>query len=440
MLTYKKWFCLWALAAILFSSCDKVDIEFASADTASDPNITYYDNFPVDIATYKPDSFITSGHNIIVAGYHSDTALGVMNASSFVQLDLPSANPVLNVNAAYDSLELLLRPSGQFYGDSTQPVTFKIFQLAKNINTDAGDTYYNTSSFAYLPAPIAQKTVLLNAKTSAVIRIKLSDITGQDIFDKFKTGDNAVASSEKFIDYFKGLYITTDSLQTNTVAYFTALADSAVLQLHYHENGLFAEKKQLDFKYTTAKQFNKIGFRFTKAGFTALNTSTAKLLNSTETGNQAALNTACYSTIKISFSGLLTLKEQHPYIKVVKALLVIRPDIKSYTFPYQLPQTLYLHRTDNTNSTGLGIYEESGTTAALQTGNLQVDYVYGENTQYSYDITSFINDKIAEGAFSQSALLLRSSLENADAGLQRLFINNQKNSRSIQLKLYVLGL
>lgn len=439
---YRFSFLILSLAASpLFYSCDKVDIEFAATDTASDPNITYYDNFPVDIATYKPDSFITSGHSIITAGFHNDTALGIIKAGSFLQLDLPSTNPVLNVNAVYDSLELLLRPSGQFYGDSTKPITFKVFALAKNISNDAGDTYYNTSSFSYSVTPLAQQTISLNGKTNTVVSIQLSDIAGQDWFDKFKTGNDEISSQEKFINYFKGLYITADSSQTNTIAYFSAVADSPLVRLHYHENGLFAEKKQLDFKYTSAKQFNHINTRFTKTGFTALNTGSSKLLASTESNNQAVLNNAYFGSVKISFSNLLSLKEQHPYVKVVKALLVIRPDIRSYTFPYQLPQALYLHRTDDTNLPGLGIYQTgSDYSSSLQTGSLEIDYVYGENTNYTYDITSFINDKITEGEFSKSALLLRTSLDNADAGMQRLFINNQKNNRPIQLKLYVLGL
>ena len=76
----------------------------------------------------------------------------------------------------------------------------------------------------------------------------------------------------------------------------------------------------------------------------------------------------------------------------------------------------------------------------MQTGNLVVDYIYGEGTQYTYDITSFINAKISEGEFSKSALLLSSTLSNYDAGIQRLIINNQKGSRPIQLQLFVLGL
>ncbi len=428
------------ITLLFLSSCDKADITFGATDAASDPNITYYDNFTVDLATYKPDSFITSGHNVIAAGYHTDTALGVMKAGAYMQIALPSTNAVLNENAAFDSLELILKPSGEFYGDSTLPVTIKVHQLTKNIYNENGDTYYNTSAFAYNPVVLAQKTVSLYGKAGTEIKIRLANATGQELFDKFRTGDDAVASAEKFIDHFKGLFITTDSAQTKAVTFFNLTADSPVVRLHYHLRDLYGTAKQLDFLYTAARQFSNMNYRFTNAKYTALNTNTSKLLPSTESGNQAVLNTGFVSSIKMTFSGLLDLKEKHPYVKIVKAILVIRPDAATYSFPYQLPQTLYLYQTDDGNLPGLGIFNGGSSTAGLQTGSLSVDYLYGENTTYSYDITSFINSKIAEGEFSKSALLLTNTLTNYDGAMQRIFVNNQKGTRPIQLKLFVLGL
>lgn len=438
MFTRTGFYCCLLLLAVTACSCDKVDIAFGNTGTSGDPNITYYDNFAVDIATYKPDSFITSGHNLLAAGYHHDTALGVMQAGTYLQLALPGSNPLLHAAVAYDSLELLLYPNGQFYGDSIKPFTVQAFRLTQNISSDAGDVYYNTSSFGYNNTAIAKQSISLNSKTGSVVAVRISDVLGKELFDKFKSGDDVIGSSEKFTDYFRGLFITADSTQTGSVAYFTATADSPVVRLHYHTLGLFAEKKQFDFTYTTAKQFNHITTRFTNAAYTALNTAKTLLEPATSSGNRAIFSTGFAGAVKITFPGLLSLKEQHPYIKVVKALLVIRPDTRSAVSPYRLPDALYLYKTDDSNQPGAGIFETGST--SLQTGSLVIDNLYGENTYYSYDITSFINEKITEGQFSQSALLLNTSLSYADAGMQRLFINNQQNSRPIQLKLFLLGL
>ena len=121
-----------------------------------------------------------------------------------------------------------------------------------------------------------------------------------------------------------------------------------------------------------------------------------------------------------------------------KAILQIKPDYRSMVFPYQLPQTLSLYSTDQNNALSAGTFDDGTTT--LQTGNLVIDNLYGQNTYYSYDITTFINTKITEGQFSTSALLLHPMLSSYDAGTQRLILHDQAGNQSVQLKLYVLGL
>ncbi len=239
-------------------------------------------------------------------------------------------------------------------------------------------------------------------------------------------------------DYFRGIYVTTDSTVTNLLAYFSNPADSMLIKLNYHENTVYPTSKSMTFNYMSAKQFNNISVRYTKPNFASFANKKAQVIESAASGGLSYLNTSAGSVIKISFPTLLSLKELHPYIKVVKAVLMIKPDNRSLLFPYQLPATLNLYSTDNTNVPGLGTFQEGTTTP--QTGDLVIDKLYGQNTYYSYDITTFINTKISDGQFSTSALLLQSTLSSYDAGTDRLIVNDQPGSQSIQLKLYVLGL
>ncbi len=425
---------------VVFVSCEKVNISFATDGTESDPNITYLDDYATSLATYKLDSFVTSADETFCIGYHQDPVFGVVTAGSYVQLNLPASNPVANKTVFFDSLELILKPSGAFYGDSTRPLSLRVYRLNQNIKDDVnGDIYYNTTSFVYAPAAIGQSTISLNGKTGSGIHIRLLDQTGQELLSKFRTSDDEVSTQEKFINYFKGLFIAPDTSLSNSLAYFSNPADSMLVRLTYHENSLYPEKKYLDFTYTKARQFNNISFRHTNAAFSAFISKKKQVIESTLSGNKAYLNTALGSVVKISFPTLLNLKELHPYVKVVKAVLVIRPDPASYSAPYQLPGTLYLYKTDETNYQTGAVYEDA-TNATLQTGSLTIDNLYGKETYYSYDITSFINDKIAEGQFSKSALLLYHSTGNFDKALQRLIVNNQSGSNPVQLKLYLLGL
>lgn len=432
-----------SVLAVFISSCEKVNVEFGESSLEADPNIIFLDNYKVNMATFKLDSFVTSSAGVLSLGYHYDSVFGVVKAGSYVQLKLPASNPLLNQTLAitFDSLELIIKPSGEFYGDSVRPFKINVFRLSQNItsSSNSNDAYYNTSSFAYDPTPIGQQTLSLYGKSGKALHIRLSDILGQELLTKFKNDHEDISTEERFINYFKGIYVTTDSVTTNSLAYFSAPADSVLIRLSYHDNGLFPEKKYIDFNYTSTKQFNNLNFRHTNSNFAAFINKKAQLISSDLSGNQSYLNSNLDAYIKISFPTILNLKELHPYIRIVKAELVIKPDARSYAYPYQLPSTLNLSTTDENNYPLLALTESDNTTR--QTGNLFIDRLFGENTNYRYDISGYINTLIAEGQFSKSALLLSPSISGFGSALQRLILNDQNSNKpSVQLKLYVLGL
>lgn len=423
----------------ILSSCDKVNVTLDDGDTI-DPNITYFDNYKTEIATYKPDSFLTSSHKIFCIGTHTDPVFGKITASSYAQIALPLSNKVRSQDVLFDSLELILKSTGSFYGDSSLPFRVSAYQLTENIeNTVSSNMFFNTTRFQYNPVPIGQQTFNLYGRTGEIMHLRLSDILGNDLLNKFKDGDDAITTEENFINYFKGILISPDNSVTNTVGFFNAATDTALIRLHYHKNVVYSDPGYMDLNFTSTKQFSHISFDYNAsllAGIFLQNTH--QLISSTDSYGQSFLNNNLGSSIKISFPTLLDLKELHPYIKVIKAELLIKPDKKSYQYPYQLPQTLYLYTTDATNSI-LG-YVPDPVNGGIQSGSLFVDHLYAENTSYSFDITSFINTKITEGSFSTSALLLSTSFTTEDAGSQRLIINDQSVSNGIQLKLYLLGL
>jgi len=423
----------------ILSSCDKVNVTLDDGETV-DPNITYFANYKTEIATYKPDSFLTSSHKIFCVGTHTDPVFGKITASSYAQIALPLSNKVLSQDVLFDSLELIIKSTGSFYGDSTLPFRIQAYQLTENIiNTVSSNTFYNTTAFLYNPVPIGAQTFNLNGRTGEVMHMRLSASIGNDLLNKFKGGDDAISTEENFINYFKGIMIAPDNSVTNTVGFFNAATDTALLRLHYHKNVVYSDPGYMDMNFTTEKQFNHISFDHSSsllAGIFLQNTH--QLLSSTDTYRQSFLNNNLGSSIKISFPTLLDLKELHPYIKVIKAELLIKPDTKTLRVPYELPKTLYLYTTDATNSI-LGFVADP-VTGGIQSGSLVVDHLYAENTSYYFDVTSFINAKITEGSFSTSALLLSGSYSSEDAGMQRLIINDQGSSNGIQLKLYLLGL
>ena len=423
----------------LLTGCRKTDIAFEDENNGSDPSITYYDNYPVSLSTYKIDSFITSGHSAWSIGYHRDSWFGNTEGAGYTELLLPDDNPLKGQSVLYDSLVLVLTPTKGYYGDTALPVHFTVNELTENIRNDDEDSrYYNARKFSYNPIPAGTRTVSVRPGRDTAITIRLNDALGQDLFQKLKNNAPEIQSQSAFISYIKGFRIGVDTSLTNNLYYFSIPSDSMVLRMDYRINGTTYQEKKLKFKINSARQFN---YLYTDRQYSPLSVFTAfkkQLKSSDLTAHKAFLHSNLGSMIRISIPDLLSLKELHPYVKMLKALLILRPAPGTYSYPYSLPPALSLYSTDESNALLSQLTDATGQSAL--TGSLVTDNLYGEQTYYSFDITSFISSIIAEGEFSKTALMLTASAGTTETSLERLVINDQTLSKGIQLKLYILGL
>jgi len=417
-------------------SCNKVDVTFADNATENDPNVSYHEDYKVDIATLKLDSFATSGHNVFMLGTHTDSSFGKISANSYAEIQLPSGNSLNGKNVVFDSLELALTPNGNFYGDTSTVFRLSVYQLAENIESNDNSRYYYPRTLAFDPVAIGQTTTTVRPAGKKELTIRLPDAIGQEWLTKFKNNAGEIQSQDKFRDYFKGICITTDSLFNNTMYYFTP-PDSTLIRLHYREKGTTVVDKILQFKYITAKQFNNIRYNFTGTPFASFSSYKKQVTNSDVMAQRAYINNniPCYT--KITFPTLLSLKELYPYIKVIKAELEIRPAPGTYNYPYTLPPGLQIYVSNSDNNLNGNLQDVSG---KVQNGNLAIDDLYGENTKYTFDVTNFVTAVLNEGTFSTKAILVGPASQLNDNETSRLVINEQQDQNGIKLKLYVLGL
>ena len=427
------------LLLFLLGGCTKTDISFQDEEDASDPSITYYDNYPVTLFTYKIDSFITSGHSSWSIGYHRDSWFGNTEGAGYTEVLLPEENPLKNQSVLFDSLVLVLKPNSSYYGDSTLPMHFMVNELTQNISNEDDDTrYYYPRTFSYNPVPVGTRTIAIRPNRDSVITIRLNDALGLDLFQKLKSNAMAIQSQAEFIKYIKGFRIGVDTNFTNTLNYFSIPSDSMVLRLDYRINGTTFQEKKLNFRVNTNRQYN---YLHTDRQFSPLSVFTEfkkQLKASALTQHKAFLHNNLGSMVKINIPDLLSLKELHPFVQVLKAELILRPAPGTYSYPYQLPPALSLYSTDESNALTAQLTDASG--QSTLTGDLVIDLLYGEQTFYSFDITSFIKSVISEGQFSKSALMLTASSGTSETSLERLVINDQTLAKGIQLKLHVLGL
>ena len=427
------------LFVISLTACTKTDIEFKDEDDDTDPSITYYDNYPVELSTYKTDSFITSGHSSWSIGYHRDSWFGNTEAAGYTELLLPDENPLKSQSVLFDSLVLVLKPNGAYYGDTTLPIYYVVNSLTQNIRNEDDDTrYYYPRTFSYDPVPVGTRTVAIRPNRDTLITIRLNDALGQDLFQKLRTNAVEIQTQSAFTNYIKGFRIGVDTSLTNTLAYFSIPSDSMILRLDYRINGTTFQEKKLNFRVNTNRQYNYLKTDRQNTAISIFTEYKKQLKSSPLTGHKAFIHSNLGTMVKINIPDLLSLKELHPFVQVLKAELIVRPAPGTYSYPYVLPAALSLYSTDESNALIGQLTDATG--QSVLTGNLVIDQLYGEQTYYSYDITAFIKSVISEGQFSKSALMLTASTGTTETSLQRLVINDQTLTKGIQLKLHVLGL
>lgn len=422
---------------VILSSCEKADIPFTDNGLEDDPDVVEVDNLAVALGTVKQDTILTSGSGNLLAGTYTDAYFGRISSFTYMEIENPATNPLSGKAVRFDSICLVLKPTGYYKGDTTLPFNLSVHSLQENIsNANSSDAYYNTRSFAHHVAPLAQVSAVIKPSLQKEWLIRLPDALGTEWMQKLADNAAEIQSQQSFRSYFKGLLLSTDSNTNKCMYYFTG-DSTAVIRLYYKELGLYNVDKALDFHYVAGKTFYHYKYNYTNTSLAGVDPKRRQYFSSSSTGNKAFLSGMVPSAIKFSFPDILTLKERFSNLKIIKAVLEIKPLAGSYHYPASLPATFVLNETNSENYTGAYIPEPGG--QAIQYGALVYDPLNSVNTKYSFIITDFINALIEEGQFSTKALLL-SQADNSLQQSAQLILNDQSIQKDVKLKVYVLEL
>ncbi|MDQ2721322.1 MAG: DUF4270 domain-containing protein [Bacteroidota bacterium] len=422
------------LAIIAMSSCNKEYISLGSNFVDNNTtNLILVDSSTVELSSVYVDSFATSGTGYLFTGNYNDPQFGKITTESYSQLGVPTGIKI-PIGSTFDSVEVILRPNKSFYGDSTIPYSIIIHQLSDPFSLGKGQSYfYNVNSLAYNQTGIGSKTLTFSPSTTDTISVKLSQAVGQDLFDKLSNNAEEIQSNEQFSNYFKGLAFT-GSAGNNMIVGFN---DSVILRLHYKEPSIIVQESTIDFNITnTNSQFTHIYADRTGTPLASLSTNNLQLFSG-QTGNKSFSQYVSGVVTKIRFPFLRDLLNLPNYVKIISAQLVIKPVANSYSSFYTLPPQLSLSTTDQYNQPGPNLSARNPITLSTTTeyGDLVIDWLYGTGTQYTYDVTSYLQQQIAISQNNQNGLLLLPY--NPTSTFDRVILGDNKNTQSkTQLKVY----
>ena len=420
-------FLIATISIFLLLSCNTSnDLEIGTDFIESDASLVLCDTLSVNLSTLILDSLETSGKSIALVGRYNDGNIGVLNSKSYILLN-PSIY-TLDEETVYDSLVLIVVPSGYYYGDTLADYSINVHRVTEAIEKEKYDGMLsNNSHFEYDINPIGEKTFKPRPKSGNEIRIPISNNLGLEFTNMFKSSSNPF-SEESFTYYFKGIQLES-SETTNCILGYTVNDTSLYFRLYYHIEG-YDETKYLDMKpSSTDLQFNQITADSTNSVISQLSQKTT---NSEVLNNNAYVQGGTGIVARIDFPTLRLLLLQNRKFEVIKAELSIQPS-DEMDFNY-LPSNLYLYLSNKHNDFISLLTDDDGNAV---NGSLNKDYIYRENTTYSWDITTYIN-LIVENPNSEYNRLLVLP-ENYDKEFNHVVIANQQKSKyRTKLKLLIL--
>jgi hypothetical protein len=380
---------------------------------------------------------------------------GTITATSYLEIARPTVPTDLENNMIFDSLVIDMRFNGYYMGDTlNNKMHLFVHQLAERVaqDVDVGrEIYYNTSSFAYDPVPLGEATFPIRPGNKGPgytvggiaidpVRIKLSDALGQELFDKMKNHDDEFDNSEKFLDYFKGLVMVAGD-EVETIVGFSA-DTSFKMNLHYHLQEEFNTDKVITFSINTLNQFNNIisdrtGTKLLPELFVE------KEIESHLTDNQSYISAGDGLYAKIEFPYIQSILLLSDYGIVERAVLEVKPVYGTYGnlkmnngIPLNytpLPSTLTISATNLSGEAESTLSDSQG---QAQTGNLVIDPQFWDNTRYTFDVTSLIQNQMTAPANQKLYLTLKFESSEMQKTTQRLVIGNNERQNGIKLSLY----
>jgi len=427
------------LFMLIISACTKPVISFQNVyngDNAT--NVVIIDTFSVQVSTVFLDSFVTSGTSAQLLGRYIDPFFGTVTSQSYSDIGTPSPLPVLTANSVYDSIQLIMRINKTFYGDTTQVQRYEVSQLTQVMDFPGVQrAFFNNNSIPFDPTVLGSADVKINPYAGLTsqrlgdsIKITMPNSMGQDLFGLLYRQPDTITNPTIFRGYFKGLTIYPDPTMPGAMYGFR---DTIILRLYYHDPGVVVVQKTADFRIVNAAtQFNQISVDRTGTPTQSLSEANPEL-PSTSSGNQAFLQPITSLYVKLLFPTITNLLAYQDYLAVMKAELIVKPVQGTYSPLYNLVPQVNLSLTNQANTIGGAL--------SYGNGNLSIDYLYGTNTNYSYDITTYIQNALNQGAQSnaKNGLMLIAPSTSYNIMFNRTVLGNSYNaqqSNQISLKIY----
>jgi hypothetical protein len=441
-------------------------------------NVIMIDTFTVEGSTVKMDSVRTSGFNNVLLGKYKDPYFGNVKSSFFGEVDLGLGiksrfEEGARIFLGYDSLVFMMYHDPnvrRIVGDTLADQAVSIHRVTQELKLPKNKNYYNAhDELSFEVEEIGSITFTprlsindlnsdlekeLDKKTlyeKSGVRIRLEDAIGQDIIGKVNSSDeneNLILSEKvKWFDYFKGIVLRAGDNNSAIFSFQTGVGMK--MRMYYHDNNGTQKGalKYYDFPVRNLDEQKKVvSFTNHLADFISDDYSYMSKINEIENVRDelSSIETEDLCFIQ-GGTGLMT-KVRIPYVEqlnrmgltggILKAELVFSPKNNSYDKDlYPLPYSRFeLYSTNKKN-----LFPNSDVNPRTN-GALTSTYVYNassiDESYYTFDVTSYVNNILLNGQEYDNALLITLPRSTIGNSVERLVIDNDRKSDT-RIKLEV---
>jgi len=418
------------IPAVLFlivfcQSCYRNEIEFGNAPDNNYTDVVYIDTIEPALSTVVTDSFVTGNATSFLLGKYKDPYLGIISARPFFQMTIPATTASIPSTAQFDSACFIIHLNKYYYGDTSRTQTISINELSESMTYTYNSNLYNTSSFSVKAVSLGNKTLRIRPSIDDSILVRINDTKGIELYNKLQQQSDEIINDDNFQNYFKGVSVSVNDKDTAAIYGLNGAAGNFILRIYYHLTIPYKEDKWIDFtSKANSYSFNQV---ISDRTGTLLYSSAMgiKEFLSGQTGNAAFAQYGTGVLLKMIFPSVKGIITTDKIVKLQKAELIIRPIGQTYDdFTFKLPQSLYLAQTNGTNTIGSAVLDS--TLSAVQIISPRVDEIYGLNTYYRFNVTSYINSLLTTSGNEDNGFFL---LENNDVvQVNRAVIGNSKQS------------
>ena len=379
---------------------------------------------------FQPDTFVTSTDNNILIGRWIDPQLGQLVGRSFTSVDYTTIDLKDQKQLRLDSLVLELGYAFA-YGDTTTAFDLALHQLRQPL---LADTYYNSSSVAYVANPLLQQRLVLHPNSGTKqVRFRMPDALAQAFWDALQNG--TITDDDGMHSLWPGFAFVSNSTTNAFVGFATGTTSG--LRLYYHNTDIDRTATSVQFPISAAHFCQLLGQR---AGTPLqLLVSRADQVVSTQTSRSTFVAVGAGLCTRIEFPYLNQFDKPDRFAGLNKALLSIGPIRRSLNDNMPPPAQLALYRTNSQNEF-LSILLAGAAGEAQAVASYAYDPTALELTDaYTFDLTQYIG-QVIRGQTPNRPLLL--SIPSGQSSLRTLIQHvtvgdGQRSTDKLRLRLFI---